>query len=118
MNKPETDFYHELRDEIPEVISGKYHLTRIESNLTSQGIPDINFVYGGVECWIELKVGDNYLSPMQLSWQEQHRQAGGLVFTVWKKGDSDYILESNTVIAKAFSITEVVQMIIAEMMSS
>lgn len=115
MNRPETEFYHNLKAAFYAELDIKQHMTRIESNMTGQGIPDVNFCYKGRECWIELKVGDNKLSPMQIAWQSQHRQAGGLVFTLWKKGDGVYIVESLTQIAKATSINEVVKIIIMEM---
>ena len=67
-----------------------HHFVRIESNLTQQGIPDINGCINGREFWIEVKVDENELSPMQISWHRQREQAGGLVFVITKYDSTWY----------------------------
>lgn len=93
MSNPETELYRDLINYLKSecVVRGlKCHIQRIESNLTSQGIPDINLCIEGHEVWIECKIDDD-LSPMQISWRKQRLEAGGKVFYLNKRKD-DYAL--------------------------
>jgi hypothetical protein len=69
------------------------HLTRIESGLTVNGIPDLHVVYysnqvnKAVTFWVELKsnnLKNCNLSKYQINWILKHHKAGGLVFILNK----------------------------------
>jgi hypothetical protein len=100
----ETKLYTEIHNEF-KIICNKYnkklHFTRLES-LIEPGIPDINICIAGDcehwshtehghEFWIECKVNNYQLSPMQISWQTQRRMAGGRVYNLEFSG-SVYVL--------------------------
>ena len=53
-----------------------YAYTRIESNITSQGIPDAVVCIGGKEIWLELKVWPKVPTPMQIGFAEARMKAG------------------------------------------
>lgn len=97
VKKEETTVYDKLHQSFLKIIrvGWNWHWQRIESNLTSQGIPDINICFGGKEFWIECKVEDTP-SPLQYSWIEQRRRAGGIVFVVEKHSDDGLILYADT----------------------
>lgn len=62
----EKDFWTDLRLKIRDC-----HWQRIESGMTSRGIPDVNACRDGVECWLELKVVQGRqvkLRPEQVAW--------------------------------------------------
>lgn len=91
--KPETQLINHFSVDLLAALavrelSGIFHHTRIESNLTSQGIPDLNTCLAGHEFWIEFKVWPNNLEPLQHSWIKRRRDAGGMVFVVTKVGDN------------------------------
>lgn len=46
---------------------------RIESANTGSGIPDVNGIIGGIEFWIELKIGIPRLRPAQVAWHTRAR---------------------------------------------
>lgn len=64
-----------------------YHIFRVESNLTIQGVPDIYACVEGHSFWIELKF-DSEVSPLQKSWHKKHSIAGGRSFVIiFSKGE-------------------------------
>ena len=89
--KQETIMYKELTNYLKSecAIRGwKYHIVRIESNMTVQGIPDIHCTINGHSFWIECKIDRLDLEPLQVSFREQEHLAGGTVFGVVKIKDS------------------------------
>lgn len=73
-----------LKREFIKAFKKKYpfsHITPIESNMTAQGIPDLNISTSG-EFWIEFKYGSNLLGPLQKSWITQHRLRNARVYVV------------------------------------
>lgn len=59
-----------------------FDITRIESNLTAQGIPDMSVCINGKEFWIECKFEDFEISPMQQSWLVRRALAGSKLFLI------------------------------------
>lgn len=47
------------------------------------GIPDIIGCYKGRFFGVELKIGDNYPSPLQRKTLREIREAGGMAITAW-----------------------------------
>jgi hypothetical protein len=78
--KPEQDFYHWLKSQMPvEAV-----LQRVES-VTSNGIPDVCACYQGIIVWWELKVlhaGKCLIRKEQFAWGHRLAEAGGLVVLV------------------------------------
>ncbi len=61
------------------------HLTWVESHLTSQGVPDLNYQHGGVHEWLELKFAGKTdkevtIRPAQYGWFRERLKAGGRPF--------------------------------------
>jgi len=93
MNKTtESDIYKLIKK---TVINNKLncHLTRIESGLTLNGIPDLNIVYHSklinksVEFWLELKsnnLKNCNVSKYQFNWIYNHMKSGGVVYILNK----------------------------------
>lgn len=94
--RPETKLGHEFVTELIRQLDDNYphHIFRIESNLTQQGIPDIYCCINGFSFWVELKV-DIDLSPLQHSWLEQHRLAGGRTFVVYQMHDHYHVMTAD-----------------------
>ena len=115
MNNREIELYHEFKYAVAQCISNtdSYHITRIESNYTAQGIPDTNFCYKGFEVWIEFKEGDFELSPLQISWKTRHDTAGGIVAVIRKKGGR-YIVEVRDIPKMSFKSMEGIVRLIIE----
>jgi hypothetical protein len=84
--KPETFFYIQIKKALEDMFGNKVHYQRIESGDTAQGIPDINVCYKGQELWLEAKVDDYALSPLQKSWVKHRQLAGGHVYLINKQG--------------------------------
>ena len=72
---------------------------RIESHMTGQGIPDVNYTKG----WIELKYAKNWpirngplridhFTKEQKGWILSRTYAGGLVFVLLKVGRREWLL--------------------------
>lgn len=60
-----------------------FHWQAVETWSTGQGVPDVNFCFGGVEGWIENKSTSGWvvdLSPSQIGWIERRIRNGGRVF--------------------------------------
>jgi hypothetical protein len=93
MNKTtESDIYKLIKK---AVINNKLncHLTRVESGLTLNGIPDLNIVYHSklinksVEFWLELKsnnLKNCNVSKYQFNWIYNHMRAGGVAYILNK----------------------------------
>jgi len=105
--KNETDLYHKFLGEFTVEVGGNAHITRIESNLTSQGIPDADVAYHGREFWVEFKYGDNKLEPLQISWIRRHALYGGKTFVI-RYRNQKYELSLN-LDAKMETITDIYQ---------
>lgn len=70
----------------------KIHLQRIESEITSQGISDLNGLINGVEAWVELKVVTGKkvdLSPKQVNWINARIKAGGNCWILARKPNKE-----------------------------
>jgi hypothetical protein len=93
MNKTtESDIYKLIKKAVVN-LKLNCHLTRIESGLTVNGIPDLHVVYysnqvnKAVTFWVELKsnnLKNCNLSKYQINWILNHNKAGGLVFILNK----------------------------------
>jgi hypothetical protein len=77
-------FYREtpFRDHVIDVArKAGFHVTHIESPVTSAGVPDLN-LYSGVDVWLELKVWSDYagvkMRPTQRVWHRLRHEAQGL----------------------------------------
>ena len=73
----------------------QYHVTHIESHMTSAGVPDLNLFKYSRDCWIELKVvkdGKIRLRPTQKRWHRERAQAGGRSWVVVLDRATDTIL--------------------------
>lgn len=85
-----------LRRHLPDV-----DWVRIESGLTSLGIPDLNYAFGGREGWLELKVvkaGFKIgIRPHQVAWIERRIRHGGRVFILVRKGDDGWLFHGRMV---------------------
>jgi hypothetical protein len=88
-----------------------YHIFRVESNLTAQGIPDIYCCVNGSSFWIETKYGEGKLTPLQISWHIMHRYAEGLSFMA-RLDDSGYHVMWDTYDKKFDSIYSAVEYIL------
>ena len=123
--KPETEFNSEIVTVLVHECLARglrLHITRIESNYTQQGIPDINFCLEGHEAWIESKVDEEPRSALQLSWHKQRYNAGGKVFTLRKIScqTSSSVVHYNLVYADYFGTScnfpDLIDKIIVEVM--
>lgn len=80
----EVELYQQIKDEFDRqcaILPYSLHLTRIESP-SSAGVPDFNGCIGGSEFWIECKVNNNQLRPLQISWQTHRAYCGGLIYNI------------------------------------
>ena len=60
----------------------EFHWQAIESGMTSPGIPDSNYCYGGREGWVEFKQTKHWavgLRPHQIGWLSRRAHSGGRV---------------------------------------
>lgn len=58
-----------------------YHVSHIESPITSPGIPDLVMCKGKDTLWLEFKVlkrGGIHMRPSQRRWHREHSAAGGV----------------------------------------
>lgn len=58
-----------------------YHVSHIESHLTSAGIPDLNLFKGQRDVWLELKIikdGKVKLRPTQKKWHRERAEKRGI----------------------------------------
>ena len=74
----EADLWKEMKDGIGHM----GHFSRVESHLTSAGIPDVDFCIEGTEGHIELKfahntIKKNFVRPTQVKWFRDRAKAGG-----------------------------------------
>jgi len=116
MNKTtESDIYKLIKK---AVINNKLncHLTRIESGLTLNGIPDLNIVYHSklinksVEFWLELKsnnLKNCNVSKYQFNWIYNHMKSGGVVYilnkTLKERGLKLYRVDPCSVVTEVLS---------------
>jgi hypothetical protein len=117
MNKTtESDIYKLIKK---AVINNKLncHLTRIESGLTLNGIPDLNIVYHSklinksVEFWLELKsnnLKNCNVSKYQFNWIYNHMKSGGVVYilnkTLEERGLKLYSVEPCNLLTEQLSV--------------
>lgn len=100
---PETEMYRLISDSVHKVCEKRmlsYHIVRIESNMTNQGIPDIYCLVNGTPFWIECKYIDATskkaeLSPMQISFREQERRAQGKVYVITETNGGSLSIDYN-----------------------
>jgi len=62
-----------------------FHVSHVESPITSPGIPDLNLSRRGTDLWIELKVrkrGGVQMRPPQRLWHRRRAEAGGMSFVL------------------------------------
>jgi hypothetical protein len=93
MNKTtESDIYKLIKKAVVN-LKLNCHLTRVESGLTLNGIPDLNIVYHSklinksVEFWLELKsnnLKNCNVSKYQFNWIYNHMRAGGVAYILNK----------------------------------
>src|SRR5690348_15084234 len=98
---PEQKFWQLLKPHIPG------HVNRIE-NSVANGMPDVNFAYGGKETWLELKANVNWLytefeiverpkglRESQLIWHNQRKLYGdSRILVITRDKDIIKILEA------------------------
>ena len=82
------------------------HFQRMEV-WTDRGVPDINLCHRGIEAWVECKWVDGgarawqFSHPMtgpQLAFQKAREAAGGLAFTLARRGDTFKLWSSRDVV--------------------
>lgn len=73
--KPEARFNKWLRETLPGQV------TRIE-NTASAGVPDIVLICDGQVIWLEVKVGQPYLRPVQYAWGMAANHEGAEVYVI------------------------------------
>lgn len=84
---------HNLWELMRDRMGNRWHASRVESRLTSAGIPDINYCIQGHESHIELKYSDDGSAPKvrstQTNWFRDRVKAGGRpwVFSLIEVGD-------------------------------
>lgn len=93
-----------LWDYIRANIGTKGHFDRIESGLTVQGRPDVNYCINGVAGDIELKVYDKKkgglcFRPAQITWMKKRMAAGGRVFAIGRFDKWFYVVSGGRVIS-------------------
>lgn len=76
----ETDFSNQVCEGL-STISSSIHISKIESPLTSAGVPDLDVCVAGNEFKIELKYGSDSkmpkMRPSQVKWFRHRVKAGG-----------------------------------------
>lgn len=87
MPKPESSLWDYLSGVLP--LNGTY--SRIESNDTAPGIPDVHYCIDGIAGFIELKIGDapfgdRGLRKSQRDWIEMQVMHGGRVWILAQVG--------------------------------
>lgn len=92
-----------LWDYIRTNIGTKGHFDRIESGLTVQGRPDVNYCINGVVGDIELKVYDKKkgglcFRPAQITWMKKRMAAGGRVFAIGRFDKTFYVVRGEDVV--------------------
>jgi len=64
-----------------------YHVSHVESPVTSSGIPDLNLSKADKDIWIELKIQRKdgvHMLPSQRKWHRERAKAGGISYVlVW-----------------------------------
>jgi len=89
-----------LRTFIETVAEGhNWHVSHIESPITSPGIPDLNLSRGSVDLWIELKVrkrGGVQMRPPQRLWHRRRAEAGGRSYVLAYIDGSLYLHDGAT----------------------
>jgi Holliday junction resolvase len=69
-------------------------LQRLESGMTSRGIPDVNGCHDGKEFWVELKYTTTKkvaLRPEQVAWLLRRSKVGGRTFVLVKTPKELYL---------------------------
>jgi len=69
--------YKSFKKHLPQV-----HWQRVETGGISEGVPDVNACYEGIEFWIEFKRERNgrvALRPTQIGWITERLRYGGLI---------------------------------------
>ena len=116
MNKTtESDIYKLIKKAVIN-LKLNCHLTRIESGLTLNGIPDLNIVYHSklinksVEFWLELKsnnLKNCNVSKYQFNWIYNHMKSGGVVYilnkTLKERGLKLYSVDPCNVVIEVLS---------------
>lgn len=79
-----------LWDDLRDACKGTgIHFSRVESHVTSPGIPDLSYCVNSVEGFIELKSWDPKkgfrLRRSQVAWTRARDRAGGRVFLLFDK---------------------------------
>lgn len=67
------------------------HVQPIE-NIGNRGVFDLNYCHDGCECWIEIKVGRDSLSELQVQWALARDKAGGFCYVIYAYGKERYVL--------------------------
>ena len=106
--KSETKFGRELVSKVRQ--QGGF-VQRIETAIGA-GVPDMYVCYNGMSIWIETKVGDYTLQPLQQSWHKQLRVAGGKVVTVTKVKEDMYRVEDGKLSRAVTNLTDLVKLIL------
>lgn len=77
-----------------EAEENSYHVSHIESGLTSAGIVDLNLHRKGQDLWLELKVWKDgiHMRPPQRRWHRLRAHAGGRSYVVCLIDGAMYVL--------------------------
>lgn len=65
-----------------------FHMVAIETGMTTQGVPDSNGCFNGVDFWVEMKATKAFavrFRPMQIGWIERRLRCGGHVFVATRQ---------------------------------
>lgn len=89
-----------LREKLRAAFPPRAHLTWVESHLTAQGVPDLNYEYRGCHGWVELKFmaeedKEVEIRPAQYAWFRARVRAGGeplMLVEMEDRGRSYYFL--------------------------
>jgi len=117
MNKTtESDIYKLIKKAVIN-LKLNCHLTRIESGITLNGIPDLYIVYHSklinksISFWLELKTNNSKncnVSKYQFNWILKHSKAGGVAYILNKpleeRGLKLYRVEPCNVLTEQLSI--------------
>ena len=85
----EANLWKQLRENLKDC-----DLQRLESGMTSRGIPDVNGCCDGKEFWIELKYTKTNkvgIRPEQVAWMLRRRKNGGRTFILVKTQKELYV---------------------------
>lgn len=86
-SKPDSGLRALFRKHLPS-----FHIASIETGITVTGVPDMNYCYGGIEGWVEMKACAHWrvkVRPEQVAWIENRIRHGGRVFVAVRRARTE-----------------------------